>query len=196
MTHDNEKGPVNLPSDRGAGASMNAINVHAVSQDPAQGAPMKVREILKVKGNILFTVGPDSPLSDAVITLDDQDIGSLVVMSSGRLVGMLTFREVNRVMANRLRENLAGPTPAMADIPVREVMNARPTLANPEMTVDQLREVMNACGERYLPVMEGDELLGVVSFRDVARAVLDAQSFENQMLRAYIKDSPGEEEKP
>lgn len=161
-----------------------------------KGGAMKVREILKVKGNMLFTVGPDSPLSDAVITLDEQDIGSLVVMSSGRLVGMLTFREVNRVMANRLRENLAGPTPAMADIPVREVMNARPTLANPEMTVDQLREVMNACGERYLPVMEGDELLGVVSFRDVARAVLDAQSFENQMLRAYIKDSPGEEEKP
>lgn len=157
---------------------------------------MKVREILKVKGNMLFTVGPDSPLSDAVITLDDQDIGSVVVMSSGHLVGMLTFREVNRVMAKRLRENLAGPTPAMADIPVREVMNARPTLANPEMTLDQLRDVMNTCGERYLPVMEGDVLLGVVSFRDVARAVLDAQSFENQMLRAYIKDSPGEEEKP
>ena len=57
-----------------------------------KGGAMKVREILKVKGNILFTVGPDSPLSDAVITLDDQDIGSLVVMSSGHLVGMLAVR--------------------------------------------------------------------------------------------------------
>ena len=154
---------------------------------------MKVREILKVKGNILFTVGPDTLLSDAVITLDEQDIGSLVVMSDGRLVGMLTFREVNRVMAKRLRENLAGPTPTMAQIPVKEVMNASPTVASPEMTVDELREVMNACGERYLPVMDGVELLGVVSFHDVARAVLEAQNFENRMLRAYIKDWPGEE---
>ncbi|MEY3094957.1 MAG: CBS domain-containing protein [Burkholderiaceae bacterium] len=154
---------------------------------------MKVREILKVKGNILFTVGPDTLLSDAVITLDEQDIGSLVVMSEGRLAGMLTFREVNRVMAKRLRENLAGPTPTMAQIPVKEVMNASPTVASPEMTVDELREVMNACGERYLPVMDGVELLGVVSFHDVARAVLEAQNFENRMLRAYIKDWPGEE---
>ncbi|MGA1063851.1 MAG: CBS domain-containing protein [Burkholderiaceae bacterium] len=154
---------------------------------------MKVREILKVKGNILFTVGPDTLLSDAVITLDEQDIGSLVVMSEGRLAGMLTFREVNRVMAKRLRENLAGPTPTMAEIPVKEVMNASPTVASPEMTVDELREVMNACGERYLPVMDGVELLGVVSFHDVARAVLEAQNFENRMLRAYIKDWPGEE---
>ena len=157
---------------------------------------MKVREILKVKGNILFTVGPDTLLSDAVITLDEQDIGSLVVMSEGRLAGMLTFREVNRVMAKRLRENLAGPTPTMAQIPVKEVMNASPTVASPEMTVDELREVMNACGERYLPVMDGVELLGVVSFHDVARAVLEAQNFENRMLRAYIKDWPGEENPP
>ncbi len=157
---------------------------------------MKVREILKVKGNILFTVGPDTLLSDAVITMDEQDIGSLVVMSEGRLAGMLTFREVNRVMAKRLRENLAGPTPTMAQIPVKEVMNASPTVASPEMTVDELREVMNACGERYLPVMDGVELLGVVSFHDVARAVLEAQNFENRMLRAYIKDWPGEENPP
>jgi CBS domain-containing protein len=157
---------------------------------------VKVREILKVKGNILFTVGPDTLLSDAVITLDEQDIGSLVVMSEGRLAGMLTFREVNRVMAKRLRENLAGPTPTMAQIPVKEVMNASPTVASPEMTVDELREVMNACGERYLPVMDGVELLGVVSFHDVARAVLEAQNFENRMLRAYIKDWPGEENPP
>ena len=154
---------------------------------------MKVREILKVKGNILFTVGTDTLLSDAVITLDEQDIGSLVVMSDGRLAGMLTFREVNRIMAKRLRENLAGPTPTMAQIPVKEVMNASPTVASPEMTVDELREVMNACGERYLPVMDGVELLCVVSFHDVARAVLEAQNFENRMLMAYIKDWPGEE---
>lgn len=154
---------------------------------------MKVEEILRVKGNILFTVGPESLLSDAVITLDEEDIGSLVVMSEGKLVGMLTFREVNRVMAKRLKENLAGPTPTMAQIKVKEVMNAQPTIVNPEMTVDELRKVMNDCGERYLPVVSGQTLLGVVSFHDVARAVLEAQSFENRMLKAYIRDWPQED---
>ncbi|MFM1827192.1 MAG: hypothetical protein RLY67_573 [Pseudomonadota bacterium] len=154
---------------------------------------MKVEEILRVKGNILFTVGPESLLSDAVITLDEEDIGSLVVMSEGKLVGMLTFREVNRVMAKRLKENLAGPTPTMAQIKVKEVMNAQPTLVHPEMTVDELRKVMNDCGERYLPVVSGQTLLGVVSFHDVARAVLEAQSFENRMLKAYIRDWPQED---
>ncbi|MBM3377235.1 MAG: CBS domain-containing protein [Betaproteobacteria bacterium] len=154
---------------------------------------MKVEEILRVKGNILFTVGPESLLSDAVITLDEEDIGSLVVMSEGKLVGMLTFREVNRVMAKRLKENLAGPTPTMAQIKVKEVMNAQPTIVNPEMTVDELRKVMNDCGERYLPVVSGQTFLGVVSFHDVARAVLEAQSFENRMLKAYIRDWPEEE---
>ena len=52
---------------------------------------------------------------------------------------------------------------------------------------------MNACGERYLPVIDADTLLGVVSFHDVARAVLEAQSFENKMLKAYIRDWPTEE---
>lgn len=154
---------------------------------------MKVEEILRVKGNILFTVGPESLLSDAVITLDEEDIGSLVVLSEGKLVGMLTFREVNRVMAKRLKENLAGPTPTMAQIKVKEVMNAQPTIVNPEMTVDELRKVMNDCGERYLPVVSGQTFLGVVSFHDVARAVLEAQSFENRMLKAYIRDWPEED---
>ncbi|NBV88983.1 MAG: CBS domain-containing protein, partial [Betaproteobacteria bacterium] len=121
------------------------------------------------------------------------DIGSVVVMSSGRLAGMLTFREVLRVLAKRQQEQRVGPTPTMAEITVEGVMNANPTRVHPEMTVDELRRVMNDCGERYLPVLDQDTLMGVVSFHDVARAVLEAQSFENKMLKAYIRDWPTEE---
>ncbi|MEY4014567.1 MAG: hypothetical protein RLZZ290_1431 [Pseudomonadota bacterium] len=154
---------------------------------------MKVAEILRLKGNTLFTVNPDTPLAEAVITMAERDIGSVVVMQSGRLAGMLTFREVMRVLAKRQQEQRIGPTPTMAEILVSEVMNARPTVVDPELTVDELRRVMNACGERYLPVIDADTLLGVVSFHDVARAVLEAQSFENKMLKAYIRDWPTEE---
>ncbi|MCA3177652.1 MAG: CBS domain-containing protein [Burkholderiaceae bacterium] len=153
---------------------------------------MEVSEILKVKGTTLFTVGPDSTLSDAVIVMADHDIGSLVVMDRGRLAGMLTFREVIRVLAKRQKEHRTGPTPPVAELIVRDVMNPSPTIAAPAMDVNDLRRLMLENHQRYLPVMDGEVLLGVISFHDVAKAVLEEQSFENRMLKAYIRDWPAE----
>ena len=153
---------------------------------------MQVSEILRVKGSTLFTVGPDTPLSDCVITMAENDIGSLVVMHQGRLAGMLTFREVLKVLAKRQIEHRTGPTPPVAEIGVGEVMNSAPNIASPTMEVNELRRVMIETHQRYLPVMDGDTLLGVLSFHDVARAVLEEQGFENKMLKAYIRDWPAE----
>ena len=153
---------------------------------------MQVSEILKVKGTTLFTMGPDSMLSDAVVVMAEQDIGSLVVMDRGKLAGMLTFREVIRVLARRQQEHRTGPTPPVAELRVDEVMNPTPTLARPDMDVNDLRRLMLENHQRYLPVMDGEVLLGVISFHDVARAVLEEQSFENRMLKAYIRDWPAE----
>lgn len=152
---------------------------------------MQVRDILKFKEPMLFKTSPEALLSDAVVTMADENIGSLAVLSEGKLAGMLTFREILVVLAKRQREHRTGPTPTMSHITVKEVMNSKPTCSHPDMTVDELRSVMNACGERYLPVVDADKaVLGVVSFHDVARAVLEAQKFENQMLKAYIRDWP------
>ena len=153
---------------------------------------MQVSEILRVKGSTLFTVGPDTPLSDCVITMAENDIGSLVVMHQGRLAGMLTFREVLKILAKRQIEHRTGPTPPVAEIRVAEVMNGAPNVASPTMEVNELRRVMIETHQRYLPVMDGDTLLGVLSFHDVARAVLEEQGFENKMLKAYIRDWPAE----
>lgn len=153
---------------------------------------MHVNEVLKVKGNTLFTVSPDALLSEGVMTMAENDIGSLVVMSQGRLVGMLTFREVLKVLAQRQVEHRAGPTPPVAEIYIREVMKSDPKVVSPDMDINDLRRLMIETRERYVPVMEGEVLLGVISFHDVARAVLDEQSFENKMLKAYIRDWPAE----
>ncbi len=153
---------------------------------------MQVSEILRVKGSTLFTVAPETMLSDCVISMAEQDIGSLVVMDKGQLAGMLTFREVLRVLAKRQLEQRSGPTPPVAEILAREVMNANPTVAAPNMDVNELRRIMLETRQRYLPVMDGGTLLGVLSFHDVARAVLEEQSFENKMLKAYIRDWPAE----
>ena len=153
---------------------------------------MKVREVLSVKGSTLFTTTPDDRLSEAVLVMADQDIGSLVVIDSGKLVGMLTFREVIRILAKRQSESRAGPTPPVSEIFVKEVFDDKPQIATPDMDVNDLRAIMLECRQRYMPVMDNDTLLGVISFHDVAKAVLDEQGFENKMLKAYIRDWPGE----
>ena len=156
---------------------------------------MKVSKVLEVKGKALFTISPQESLATAVMIMAENDIGSIVVMSEGRLAGMLTFREVIRILAKRQAENRAGPTPPVSSFTVAEVMNPKPTIATPEIDVDDLRKMMVDSHERYLPVMDGNTLMGVVSFHDVARAVLDMQGFENKMLKAYIRDWPEEEKK-
>jgi CBS domain-containing protein len=151
---------------------------------------MQVREILRIKGSTLYTVTPVTTMADAVISMADHDIGSVVVMDAGKLAGMLTFREIIKVLARRQQENRVGPTPTMSQIFASEVMNRNPAVATPDMEVDELRTVMIESHQRYMPVMEGDVLLGVISFHDVARAVLEEQAFENRMLKGYIKNWP------
>jgi CBS domain-containing protein len=156
---------------------------------------MKVKEVLKVKGSSLFTATPDTLLSDAVVTMADQDMGSLVVMERGKLVGMLTFREVLVVLAKRQKEGRVGPTPTFSQIKVGDALHDKPITTDLNMEVDELRRIMLETHTRYVPVMDGETLLGVISFHDVARAVLEERSLENKLLKAYIRDWPEEEEK-
>jgi CBS domain-containing protein len=151
---------------------------------------MKVNQILRIKGNALFAVTPESKLSDCVVLMAEHDIGSLVVISGGNLVGMLTFREVIRILAQRQREQRVGPTPPFNEITLAEVMNAQPIVANSGMEVDELRKLMLENHQRYMPVLDEGVVQGVVSFHDVAKAVLEEQEFENKMLKGYIRDWP------
>ncbi len=156
---------------------------------------MKVKEVLKVKGSTLFTATRETLLSDAVVTMADQDMGSLVVMEGGKLVGMLTFREVLVVLAKRQKEGRVGPSPTFAQIKVGDALHTDPVTTDINMEVDELRRVMLETHTRYVPVMDGETLLGVISFHDVARAVLEERSLENKLLKAYIRDWPEEEQK-
>ena len=149
---------------------------------------MQVREILRVKGSALFTVSSSQTLSFAIDSMADLDVGSLVVMDDGKMVGMLTFREI--LLA--LRAHAKGPD----DLTVGDVMVKNPVTAFPDMEVNQLRGLMIEKHSRYLPVLDGDVLMGVISFLDVAKAVLEEQSFENNMLKSYIKNWPSETPAP
>ena len=145
---------------------------------------MFVSEILRVKGDALFTVTPDTALVEAIHAMAEKDIGSLVVMEYGDLVGMVTFREII--------QTLHGNAGNVGITLVRSVMDDHPLTCTPNTDVNDIRRMMLEHHARYLPVMDGRALLGVISFYDVARAVLEAQSFENKMLKAYIRDWPEE----
>lgn len=147
---------------------------------------MQVREIMRVKGSVLFTTAPTQSLAEALAAMSEHDVGSLVVMGGGRMVGMLTFREVLNAVHHR-KGNMDGVT-------VADVMVSDPVIAGPTMEANELRSIMVEQRMRYLPVMDGGTLMGVVSLLDVAKAVLEEQNFENKMLKNYIKNWPGEDD--
>ncbi len=148
---------------------------------------MQVREILAIKGTVLYTISTDRKLSEAAATMAERDVGSLACFEKGRMVGMLTFREVLQVLH---KEHAAWGAVRVADVMVRD-----PVVGRLDMEVDDLCRLMVEKHMRYLPVMDGSMLMGVISFHDVAKAELEEQSFENRMLKAYIRDWPEEEQR-
>ncbi|MBL8448238.1 MAG: CBS domain-containing protein [Zoogloeaceae bacterium] len=143
---------------------------------------MLVREILAIKGKVLYTIAPERTLAEAVAIMTEQDVGSLVVFSKGRMAGVLTFREVLRALHRH--------GSAWGEASVAGSMLGDPLTAAPNMEMDELRRLMVDHHQRYLPVMDDATLMGVVSFHDVAKAVLEEQSFENRMLKNYIRNWP------
>jgi CBS domain-containing protein len=142
---------------------------------------MLVSEILRIKGNALFTTTPDGAVLDAVKVMSQHDIGSLVVMDHGRMAGILTFAEVLKALADR-----GG---ALGNLKVSDIFQRDPLTATPHLDVMDLRRGMLERHARYVPVMEDSTLQGVVSFHDVAKAVYEEQSFENRMLKSYINET-------
>ena len=143
---------------------------------------MQVREILRVKGSALYTIAPEGRAVDAVKTMAERNMGSLVVVSDGDMVGLVTFREILQALHRGKG--------ALGEVKIADIMLGTPVTTTPEMELNDLRRTMLETGARYLPVMENNRLVGVISFRDVAKAVLEEQDFENRMLKGYIKNSP------
>ncbi len=150
---------------------------------------MKVSDILRSKDDgkagVLFTITPEDSLADAMKLMAERDIGSLVVMSNSRVVGMLTFREV--ILAINKNGGTVGTTS------VYRAMDDGPLICTLETELDEVRRMMLLRHARYMPVLNNSMLMGVISFYDVAKTVVDSQDFENKMLKAYIRDWPADE---
>lgn len=149
---------------------------------------LKVSEILRVKGDILYTATPDMAIDTAIQIMSEQDVGSLVIMEHGQLAGMLTFREIIRHLHNVQKGKQATT--------VRAIMDDAPVSVTPNTSADEVQRLMLDNHARYIPVMDGPTLLGVISFYDMSKAIVKAQQFENNMLKAYIRDWPSDQGSP
>lgn len=145
---------------------------------------MLLSDVLAIKGKVLYTIEPRKSLAEAVALMNQHDVGSLLVTEQGALCGILTFREVLSAVA---AAGSQWETRTVADSMLRD-----PAVGDPRMDLHELRSHMIDQHQRYLPVVEAGTLMGVVSFHDVARAVLEEQGFESLVLRNFVRNWPVE----
>jgi CBS domain-containing protein len=137
-----------------------------------------VRDVLKAKGNIVWSVRPDHTVYEALELMATRDVGALLVVEGDRLVGIFSERDYARQVI------LKGK--ASRDTPVRDVMTARVMYASLEHTLDDCMALMTDKRIRHLPVLEGGTLIGLVSIGDVVKAMISEKEFLIEQLQSYI----------
>lgn len=144
---------------------------------------MIIRDMLADKGNqTVYSVAPETSVADAITLMTDKDIGSVLIMQDGEMVGLVTLREILRGL-HRFGEKIV-------DVPIKEIMVEKPVVGQPEDSVDRMRQLMTENHVSHLPVLEQGHLIGILSFQDVARSMVKDVALENQMLKQYIKNWP------
>ncbi len=140
---------------------------------------MTVRAMLDTKGHIVQSVEPDATLFSAVKLLGGRKIGAVLVMSKGRIEGILSERDIVRVLGERGAGAL--------DEPVSTVMTRKVISCKQSDTVAAIMEMMTLGKFRHLPVVEGDRVVGVISIGDVVKWRVQEYEHEQEALREYIK---------
>jgi CBS domain-containing protein len=138
-----------------------------------------VADILEQKGRSLYRIDAGASVFDAVKAMVDANVGSLLVTVDDRIEGIVTERDYLR------RVTLEGRNER--ETPVREIMSAPLIVVRPDTTLEECRSLMTERRIRHLPVVEGTEVVAVVSIGDVVKFATDQQSYEIRYLRDYIE---------
>lgn len=137
-----------------------------------------VRQLLQVKGGDVWAVGPDTSVYDAIKIMADKDIGALIVREGANTIGLISERDYvrNVVLKGRSSQGTS----------VREIMTPRVVCARPDQTLDECMAVMTDKRVRHLPVMDGNQLHGIISIGDLVKAMIEEQQFIIEQLVHYI----------
>ncbi|MEK6562528.1 MAG: CBS domain-containing protein [Candidatus Binatota bacterium] len=140
-----------------------------------------VRQILDGKGHATYSVTRDSMVYDAMKLMADKEIGALLVVEGGRLVGVISERDYARKVILKGKSSL--------DTPVKEIMTQDFIWVRPEQTVEECMEIVTEKRVRHLPVLVDDQVVGIISIGDLVKAVIDEKDFTIKQLESYITGS-------
>jgi len=141
-----------------------------------------IRQILTKKGNQVFSVTPETTVYDTLKLMADKNIGAVLVLDEGKLVGIMSERDYARkvILHGKFSK----------EIPVKEIMSANVIFIDPDQTIKNTKAIMIQKRIRHLPVMEDGKLVGIISIGDVVNAVLEENTFMIDQLYTYIKGIP------
>jgi len=137
-----------------------------------------VRELLRIKGQEIWSVSPDTPVYDALELMAEKNVGALLVLDGDKLAGILSERDYARKVI------LKGK--ASKNTPAREIMSENVVCVTPEQSVAECMALMTDKHFRHLPVIEDGKLVGVISIGDVVKAIISEQKFVIEQLEHYI----------
>ncbi len=137
-----------------------------------------IRELLAEKGDDVWSIGPDDSVLDAIQRMTEHEIGALAVVDQGRLVGIISERDYARKLI------LEGKS--SKDTRVRDVMTARVIYAQPHQSVEECMSIMNDNRIRHMPVMKDDQMVGMLSLKDLVKVIISEQQFIIDQLETYI----------
>ena len=138
----------------------------------------KVRDILRLKGSSVFSVKPTATIYEALELMVEKNIGALLVSDQGKLVGIFTERDYARKVI------LKGK--ASKDTSIEEAMTANPVAVTPDSSIDDCMKLMTSRFIRHLPVLQNEELVGMISIGDVVKFIIDEQRYIIEDLEQYI----------
>ncbi|GAA4860546.1 CBS domain-containing protein [Luteimonas vadosa] len=137
-----------------------------------------VRQLLDSKTPDIHAIGPDAPVIDAIRLMAEKGIGAVLVMDGGRLAGMLSERDYARRIVLEGRSS--------KDTCVREIMNSEIATVGLDDTVQSCMVMVTGTRRRHLPVVDGGDVVGVISIGDLVKAVIEDQQLELDQLQRYI----------
>jgi len=138
-----------------------------------------VERLLEAKGYDIWSITPDASVYEAVKLMADKAIGALLVLESGKLIGIISERDCTRKVMLQER--------APKDTLVREIMTSSVITVRPDQTVEECMALVTAKRIRHLPVLAGDQLMGMVSIGDLVKDIISEQEFMIQQLENYIQ---------
>ncbi|MDN5753194.1 MAG: CBS domain-containing protein [Nitrosospira sp.] len=137
-----------------------------------------VGQLLQGKGYEVANIAPDKSLYDAMELMAARNIGALLVLEAGKLVGIVTERDYSR-KAYMLDKS-------MRDVPVREIMTAQVAYVSPDYTTEDCMALVTQMRVRHLPVLENDKVVGIISIGDLVKDAISDQQFIIHQLERYI----------